>query len=359
MPAPTSAVAMTAGMAILVASFERTMRDWIERSFVGDLYLSSAGAQSASTDNRISPATWRRIVGHPAVEEYNLVQTAEIRLDGVQTLLAGGNLGWMDRRMRTAWVQEPRDDAVFDAERGVGLALVSESFAHRFRRWRNDTVTVPTPAGGRDLCIAGVFADYGNERGSIVVDRLQFREWFGHERATSLVVKLRPGTSLEAVRAEWMTSHPGLSVYTNRHLRGEVLRIFRQTFSLTYALEIIGVTVAVLGLGLTLASVLIERRAELTTLRALGVRRTEMAAATAWEGALVGLSGSAVGLVVSLSLGWLLIFVINKQTFGWTLGFAVPWGQLVLLLVLVLACGTVVAWAVGRWGANLPADREE
>ena len=353
------AVAMTAGMAILVASFERTMRDWIERSFVADLYLSSAGAQSASTDNRISAATWRRILDHPAVEDSNLVQTAELRLGGVQTLLAGGDLGFMDRHMRTAWVQPPRDQAVFDPERGAGLALVSESFSNRFRLWLDDEVTLPTPAGVQSLRIAGVFADYGNERGSIVVDRRQFREWFGHDRATSLVVKLGPEYSIEAVRAEWMTEHPGLAVYTNRHLRREVLRIFRQTFSLTYALEIIGVTVAVLGLGLTLASVLVERRTELTTLRALGVRRGEMAAATAWEGALVGLSGAGSGLVLSLALGWLLIFVINKQTFGWTLGFALPWGQLALLLVLVLVCGTAVAWGVGRWGANLPADREE
>jgi putative ABC transport system permease protein len=353
------AVAMTAGMAILVASFERTMRDWIERSFVGDLYLSSAGAQSASTDNRIASATWRQILAHPAVAEYNLVQTADLRLEGIQTLLAGGDLDFMDRHMKTSWVQAPRDDAVFDSERGADFALVSESFSHRFRRWRGDTLDVPTPAGVQRLEIAGVFADYGNERGSILVDRRQFRRWIGHEQATSLVVKLAPGHSVEAVRAEWMREHPGLAVYTNRHLRSEVLRIFRQTFSLTYALEVIGVTVAVLGLGLTLASVLIERRAELTTLRALGVRRNELAAATTWEGVLVGFSGAASGLFLSLALGWLLIFVINKQTFGWTLGFVVPWSQLALLLLLVLGCGALVAWAVGRWGANLPADREE
>jgi putative ABC transport system permease protein len=67
----------------------------------------------------------------------------------------------------------------------------------------------------------------------------------------------------------------------------------------------------------------------------------------------------AGGLLLSLALGWLLIHVINKQSFGWTLGFALPWGQLAALGVTVIVTGGGVSYAVGHWGANLPADREE
>ena len=117
--------------------------------------------------------------------------------------------------------------------------------------------------------------------------------------------------------------------------------------------------VAVLGLGLTLVSVLLERRGELTTLRALGLKRGEIAQATACEGLGLGIAGVAVGTLVSLALGWMLVYVINKQTFGWTLGFAVPWMQIALLALLVIGIGGSVAYGVGRWGADLPADREE
>jgi putative ABC transport system permease protein len=55
----------------------------------------------------------------------------------------------------------------------------------------------------------------------------------------------------------------------------------------------------------------------------------------------------------------MLIFVINKQTFGWTLGFDVPWRQIAGLAFLVISTGTGVAYGVGRWGAALPADQEE
>ena len=66
----------------------------------------------------------------------------------------------------------------------------------------------------------------------------------------------------------------------------------------------------------------------------------------------------AGGLALSLGLGWLLIHVINKQSFGWTLGFALPWGQLAALGLLVTLAGAAVSYGVGRWGANLPADQE-
>jgi putative ABC transport system permease protein len=84
-----------------------------------------------------------------------------------------------------------------------------------------------------------------------------------------------------------------------------------------------------------------------------------MARATAVEGALLAACGVAGGLAVSLGLGWILIYVINKQSFGWTLQFAVPWPSLLALGSLVVIVGTTVSYFVGRWGSGLPADREE
>jgi putative ABC transport system permease protein len=119
------------------------------------------------------------------------------------------------------------------------------------------------------------------------------------------------------------------------------------------------VAVAVAGLAFTLASLLWERRGDLTTLRALGLRRAELAAAAAWEGALTAAAGLAIGLAASFALGWLLIHRVNKQTFGWTLQTDWPWLQLGGLAILVLASATAAGWVIGRWGAQLPAEKEE
>jgi putative ABC transport system permease protein len=353
------AIGMTAGMAILVGSFEDTMLGWVRRTLQADLYVSSSGAQSATSRNRITAEAAAKLAAHPAVERASMLVSYPILFEGGQTLLNGVDLSVGETRPDLSWVQRPETEAVFTRGTNEGLAIVSESFSERFRKTRGDMIRVPAPAGVKALTIAGVFADYGNERGSILVERASVRGWFGDESVTSVGLFVKPGVNADALRAELLGVYPGLSVFTNASLRAEVLRIFRQTFSITYALEVIGVVVAVVGLALTLASMLLDRREELTTLRALGFTHREIAWAAAAEGFAVSVSAAVGGLVVSLGLGWLLIYVINKQSFGWTLGFSLPWGQLAALAVAVTATGLAVSYAVGRWGADLPADREE
>ncbi len=353
------AVGMTAGMAILVGSFETTMRGWIERTFQADLFISSDGAQTASSTSRISPVTWKQVVSNPAVKQANVIQVMNINVGGVSTLLVGNKLALFRDFARPAWIQAPRNGDVFNPDLNAALALVSEAFSERFQTHLGDEVQVPTPNGIRRVTVAGIFADYGNERGSLLIEQRQFTNWFGNELAASLILSLKPGFDADQFRAELRAANPGLGVFTSSYLRGESLRIFHQTFAVTYALELIGVVVAIAGLVFTMASLVWERRADLNTLRALGMKRNELALAAAWEGAVTALAGVFSGLVVSLALGWLLIYRINKQTFGWTLQTDRPWGQLMALAVLLVASAAVASWFVGRWAARLPAEREE
>jgi putative ABC transport system permease protein len=163
----------------------------------------------------------------------------------------------------------------------------------------------------------------------------------------------------ETVRDRMQRQQPGLSVFTNAHLRSEALRIFRQTFAVTHALEVIGVIVAVVGLGLALASLMLERRAILATLRSLGMTRREMAKSAALEGLGVACAGAFTGIAAGLWLGWLLVYRINKQCFGWTLQFHAVWWHLAVLGAAVIVVGMLVAALVGRWAAMLPAEQTE
>ena len=353
------AIGMAAGMAILVASFEKSVRTWVQSALQADLYLSSSGAQSATADNRIAPATWRALAAHPAVARTAIFSAYPLTLAGKPTTLGGGDLADQSGRGGFIWIGPPPPTETLDPARNAGLAVVSESFSDRFGIQRGDTLAIPTPSGEKTVRVAALFADYGNERGTVLVDRTHTVAWFGDDHATSLALDLNPGADANTVRANILAAHPGLTVFTNSNLRAEVLRIFHQTFSITYALEVIGLAVAVGGLALSLASVLLDRRDELTTLRALGFRRIEIARATAIEGGVLALCATTAGIALSFGLGWVLIHIINKQSFGWTLAFAVPVGQLAALAVLVVGTGAGVSHLVGRWGADLPADREE
>jgi putative ABC transport system permease protein len=347
-----SAVAMTAGMAIMVSSFDGTMRGWIERSMKADMYVSSAGAQSASSTHQISAATIEKLRAMPEVAEVATLRARGITLKGAPTMVLGVDGPFTRRQDAYAWVTAP---VVADWWKNGG-AIINESFAERFEVDAGDELELP---GGHRVRIRGIQADYGNERGAVTISEATFHEWFEGEMAWRVALMLKPGADGEAVAKRLAEAHPGLSVFTNAHLRREALRIFRQTFSVTYALEVIGVFVAVAGLGLALASLLLERRADLSTLRSLGMTGRQIAATSAWEGAGVAMAGAVMGLISGAWLGWLLIYRVNKQCFGWTLGFAMPWEQMAVLMVAVVSVGALVAAMVGKWAAKMKWEEQE
>lgn len=353
----TSAVAMTCGMAIMIASFDHTMRGWVERSMKADIYVSSAGAQSASSTHQIGAETLESLRSQPEVQELAALHHASVSLSDGPVHVLGADAAFTLRHDLYAWVHRPPDDWWKVTAPQV---LINESLSERLQLRAGDEIELPVVGGSNPkVHIAGIYADYGNERGSITLPQTRFREWYRTDAAWRVALMLKPGTDAEVVRARLQQQHPGLSIFTQSHLRSEALRIFRQTFAVTYALEAVGVVVAVAGLGLALASLMLDRRQDLFTLRAVGFTARNIATLGAWEGGGIALAGIVTGVVSGVWLGWLLIYRVNKQSFGWTLSFSFPQWQILALALAVLAVGVCVAALVGRWSARLQAEREE
>jgi len=356
------AIGMANGMAILIHSFEFTMQNWIGHTLQADIYISSKADRNASSQARILSDTASRILENPHIDEVEFYRKYSMTIEGLQADVAGidmqkamnsGRFRFLQtsaplREKQISWTTEPIE------------GIVSESFAERFRKDTGDMVEITMPhTGASRVKIAGVYADYGNERGTLLIHEEHIIRGYRDRSATGMAIHLKGMMDPDQVRLALSSEFPALHIQTNRNLRNEVLRIFRQTFSITHALKIIAVLVAVSGLGLGLTGLILEYRPDLTTLRALGMRRREMARVTAWEGALLTMASLLGGLLISFLLGFLLVHVINKQSFGWTLAFAIPWFELFYFSVIILIAGISVSWVVGYRGSRLPADREE
>ena len=358
------AVGMAAGMGILVHSFEGTLSGWIRQLLKADLYVAPAGIGSASSEATLSKATWQALGEDPAVAGIDIIRHYPIEIDGKRTTLAGSEYADHDRSLRLSWRQKPVDpdpnSMKTPTTEGLSPAWISESFAIRFDKQRGDFVDLPTPGGIQRVEITGVYVDYHNESGTVLVNRSFLVDWFnGSEAISNMAVFLNPDADIDTVRERWISKHPSLVIRTNTRLRDEALRVFHQTFAVTHALEAIGIAVAVAGLALTLASLMIERRNEVMTLKQLGMTRRQLATATAIESVGIAGVGTAAGLLLSLALGYVLIHVVNRQSFGWTLQFAVPWVTFVGLALVTLLTSATVGWFIGRNGTHLKAERQE
>ena len=114
-----------------------------------------------------------------------------------------------------------------------------------------------------------------------------------------------------------------------------MLRIFDATFAITYALEAIAIFVAIMGVATTLLTLVLERRRELTMLRLAGASRGQIRRMVVIEAAMLGILSQGVGLAVGVVLSLILIYVINVQSFGWTIQFHLPLGFLAQSTLLI------------------------
>jgi len=352
------AVGMTVGMGVMVRSFEATVGDWIGAAIQADIYLAPLGSGGAGSRHRIAPEEADAVAREPGVAALDRYQTVPFSFRGQPTTLATGDLEVLAERGHLPMIQGGTSAAVLARLHRDGLAapgaVASETFARRFGLRLGDVLDL----GGHRATLRGVYGDYGNERGSLLLDRPVFLAWLGDPRAASLAVYLRPGADPAAIVARLARAHPGLMVRANAELREQVRRIFRQTFAITYALEVIGLAVALAGLVQSLAGLALARRGDIWTLRALGGSDAAITGVLLGEGCGVALAGCLGGLAMGLLLSRILVGVLNPQAFGWTLAYHLPWPFLGTLGGLCLAAAALAQWPVARWAARLPADRQ-
>ncbi|HET7711487.1 MAG TPA: FtsX-like permease family protein, partial [Thermoanaerobaculia bacterium] len=242
----------------------------------------------------------------------------------------------------------------------IGGVFVSESFSIKFKKNIGDLVTIPTADSPRSFSIVGIYRDYSNDRGVVVMDRAQYVRLYRDATINTIAVFLKPGTDPDAARRELERSlgpRFGAFAVMNADIRREVMRIFDQTFAITYALLGIAIAVAVLGIVNTLSALILERRRELALLRVAGLTQREVGTMLVLESSILGVVATVAGTVMGYVLSLILIFVINRQSFGWTIEFHVPAGLIAVSLGLTFLAAALAGLVPARLAASIDISR--
>jgi len=199
--------------------------------------------------------------------------------------------------------------------------------------------------------VRGLWRDYERPGGAVVLDRATYVELTGDRNATTAALWLRKGADPDRVAAqlrralarsgEYDVAVPGV-------IRKKSLALFDRTFAVTYLLEAVAVLIGLFGISASTSSQVLARRGEFGMLRHLGVTRREIGRMLAFEGAALGAIGVAAGLVVGGVISLVLIFVVNRQSFHWTMDVHVPWLGLATLSVVLVAAAAGTAAFSGR-----------
>ncbi|HXH04682.1 MAG TPA: FtsX-like permease family protein [Candidatus Competibacteraceae bacterium] len=343
------ALAASLGVGVMVDSFRGGVEIWLRQLLSADLYLAPVEQDGTALRPEVVAALQRL----PEQAGLNLSRHRDIWLDGHLTHFSAVRLtpqGQAGYRLLagdpvTAWAALVEGDAV----------LISEPLAYRRRLAPGDRITLDTAAGPRPFTVVGIFHDYGSEHGRILIDLARYQALWQDPAISTASLYAAPGQGVEALRRA-VEAGPGrlqaLALRSNRDILELSLAIFDRTFTVTRVLRLLVVIVAFVGILSALLALQLERAREFAVLRAVGLLPTELGRLMTAETALLGLCAGLAALPCGLLLAEVLIEVINRRAFGWTLPFQVDPILLVQTVALAVAAaalaGLYPAWRLAR-----------
>jgi putative ABC transport system permease protein len=314
------AVSVTIGVSLMTGSFRFTVQTWLSQTLQGDLYISIPGLTAAVPGGVLEPEVRQAVLAYPAVAD-----VAQLRAVTVDSPRGQVNLSAVDHPLsepRLFLASEGSPEAVWQAMQ-AGAILVSEPFANRFRLpMRGGQVSLYTDRGLQTFPVAGVFYDYAATQGTLRMELETYRRYWDDPEITALAVFLQPGADVDLATRELqdrLAPVQRLFIRPNQALRAEALAIFDRTFAITGAMQVLSTVVAFIGVLSTLFSLQLEKQRELGILRAVGLTGRQL-----WRLVLLqtGLMGTVAGLLAMPTgyiLSLILIYIINRRSFGWTL----------------------------------------
>jgi putative ABC transport system permease protein len=230
-------------------------------------------------------------------------------------------------------------------------AWISEAAQDLYGYKVGDSIDLPLEGRGHRFTVAGIWRDYARTSGSIVISREAYLAATGDTSANEGSVWLHPGASAalveRALRAQFERGD-SLEILTSTALRERSLQIFDRAFAITYALEAIAVIIGLTGVSFAASSTALARRAEFGMLRHIGMLRRQIVGMLASEGMLSSAFGVTYGLLLGTGLSLVLVHVVNRQSFNWSIDLAIPVWQLAILSITLIATGALTAVWSGR-----------
>ena len=348
------AVCLLVGITLLVESFRETLVRWVDRSLRADVYVTATVAARPGPGATLSGPLVERLARELEVEGVDPLRRLFLPVGGRRVAVVGVDLSRPAEQRRLGLLSG--GDAVGRAVRDRGV-LIGEPLSRSASLKVGDRVEIEGPEGPVRLPVSGIYRDY-TEGGSVTMDLGLMAEKLGAGGLTSIALHLRPGADAEAVAAGIESRHPrgSLRVRSNQRLKDDVLHVFDQTFAVTRILQVMSLIIAACAITLTLLVVAQEKASEIALYRTLGAYRRQVFLLFVSKGTAMAFLGLAMGYAAGIALGVILIFVIQKSYFGWSIEWTWPWlplaGEALAIVCAAVLASLYPAFKASRTPAN-------
>jgi putative ABC transport system permease protein len=319
----TVAVATTVGVDIMVHSFRATVVEWLSASLQSDVFVQPPSLISGRGDGTLLPSVIARVTATDGVLAVNHIRNRRVRTGDGEVAL---HVPVVAPGQPTVYrFRAPRGAEARALLAPTDAVAVSEPYAFHHALEVGSVIDLGTDRGMKPFRVAGIYADYASDEGGILMSRPTYETYFDDRGVSALGLVAKPGVDLAALSdrvRERAGGEQALVVRANRELLDASLAIFDRTFAVTEVLRLLSVGVAFIGILSALSALALERSRELAVLRAIGLSPRKLFRLVTLQTSLMGLFAGIFSLPLGLVLAYVLVFVINRRSFGWTLELA-------------------------------------
>ena len=346
------AIATVIGIGLMVNNFRLSVERWLQQTLRADLYVSLPAPATTASGHALNAALKAAILALPEVRALSSVRRVNIEAAHGHTELAAYGLN------EVSWAgfhfKQGDADRIWSLFQQEDAVIVSEPYAWRYQVQPGDILELRTDHGYRPFRVLGVYQDYGSEQGVVSLSRRTYQRHWRDNRYSGFGIYTHPGTDLETLRRQVQQLAPQHDLWLqdrNRILQ-EALAVFDNTFVVTDILRALAAIIAFIGVFSALLALQLERSREHALLRALGFLPGQIRSLIMSETGLLGLVAGLIAMPVGGLITALLILVINRRSFGWSMELQfsaeVVLQGLSLGLAAALLAGIYPAWKIAR-----------
>ena len=335
------AIAANVGVSTMVSSFRLTFTGFLDQRLASELYVSTENAEQ--TEALIAYAATRDVAVLP-------IQSADIQVAGQPTEVFGTR---DHATYRDNWQFLQSTPGAWDATFAGQAVVINEQLARRGDLALGDMVDI----GALTLPVAGVYGDYGNPIGQVVLAEVAFAAEFPQVTARQFGLRVPGDVSAFVADLTGATGiGPGQTI-DQAGIKAVSLAIFERTFTVTTALNILTLAVAGFAILMSLLTLAAMRVPQLAPAWAMGMTRGKLGRLELLRAVMLAVLTAVLALPLGLALAWVLLAVVNVAAFGWRLPmylFPLDYARLggFALLAAVLAAG----WPAWRLARTPPGD---
>ena len=346
------AIATVIGIGLMVNNFRLSVDRWLQQALRADMYVSLPSTGTTASAHALDAGFADAILSLPQVQAVSSVRRINIESSRGRTELAAYGLN------EAAWegfrFKQGDADYIWPAFRQEDAVIISEPYAWRHGLQQDDALELRTDYGYRSFRVLGIYKDYGSDQGVVSLSRRTYKRHWQDDRYSGFGIYTLPGTDLEALRVQVKQLAPERDLWLqdrNKILQTS-LEVFDNTFVVTDILRVLAAIIAFIGVFSALMALQLERSQEHALLRAMGFLPAQVRRLIMSETGLLGLVAGLLAVPVGCIITALLILVINRRSFGWTmeLHFSadIVLQGIVLGLAAALLAGIYPAWKISR-----------